>query len=80
MLIKRCGGDEIRGTAAYITIGNRHFILYFDVICYEGRWYLLNTGGYTGSYFKADVLKGGATELEKEEIAEIKSLAVPYTP
>lgn len=77
---ERCGADEVKGLAAYITIGNRHFILCFDTVCYDDRWYLLDIGGGSVSKFEIGPINLGIVELEGKEISRMKSFVVPYEP
>ena len=58
-------GGEIESLAAELTIDGEDWVLFADVIEYDGKWYILRTNGMGGSLVGATATSGGVVRRDE---------------
>ena len=53
------GADEVQSVGVVVQIGSQDYLLCFDAVCYDGKWYTLSLGGNIGALVSMNVTSGG---------------------
>ena len=68
-----CGAEDFRPIAARLQVDGEDWLISFDAIEYDGRWYLFQAHGIIGTYLQMDEARRGVEsfeDIEKETEAE----------
>lgn len=79
-LMKRAeliGANQFESRIGIIEIGKRRYLMFFDTIEYDGRWYLLELGGYCAQLAGISTDLPGIAPLTNDEYKELKRLIEP---
>lgn len=78
-MVKRAekyGGDNMESCVAVIELGDNKYILLFDVIEFDGRWFNLELGGFLTNMADIDREMAGTALLDQEGWQVVKQLIV----
>ena len=57
-----CGAEDFRPVAALLQLNGEDWIISFDTVEYDGRWYLYQTCGIIGNYLGMDYWSNGGVQ------------------
>ena len=62
-----CGAEDFRPIAARLQVDGEDWLISFDAIEYDGRWYLFQAHGIIGTYLQMDEARRGVESFEDIE-------------